>query len=849
MLFISQPAFAFRYWFLTFAAFSSLSLAAGEITTDNFYFDSTLLRDSGLSQHDLENLNQRDYIKPGRYPLDIFVNGTFITRDDITFNAAEKGSTACLNADLLSRLGLKALPENPQEKCYLPGGSLLKNTTIRYNISRLRADFTIPQEMLKANPRGSIDPQNLDSGESMLFINYLLNQYHVSARQGQESNIESTYVNLNGGVNIGRWRYRQASTLNYDKQSGRQWDTSRLYVQRGIMALKSELLLGEGYTDGRFFSGMGFRGIQLTSDTRMLPESQRGFAPTVRGIAKTNARVSVLQGTTVLYETTVAPGPFSINDLYPTNYSGDLTVVVTEADGSKNTFSIPFSALPESVRPGLFTYSATVGQTRDTDNKDTFAEVVWQQGVTNSLTANAGAEIASGYQGLMLGSVYNSPVGAFGVDGIWSRARLTDANYDTGWMFRLNYSKYFSSSGTSIALAGYRYSTRGFISLSDTLGVREAARQNYAWQSTTFRQRTRLEASASQTLGNLGLINISASSQDYRDSKGRDNQLQMSWNKAFSNGVSLSLSVARTRTIQKESRYDLSTETDYALLTDRQTLMSLSLSVPLGTHRNSPTLQFNANHTNNGPDNGGYQASLTGSYGETDPISYSLNTATNEQGRNAVWGATLQKNLPWGGASASFSSSQNYWQASGAFQGSVVGHRSGITFGPWVGDTFALIEAPGASGAKIQGGMGSRVNMFGYAVMPTLMPYQYNAVALDPEGINSKTELQVSQQRVAPWAGASVRLKFSTIRGQALLITVSNIGVYGIPIGTGVYDKLDNYIGMVGQGNQIYLRAEGEKGELKLAWGAGKSERCRLKYHITPSEDPIQLLSLPCLAG
>ncbi len=83
----------------------------------------------------------------------------------------------------------------------------------------------------------------------------------------------------------------------------------------------------------------------------MLPDSLRGYAPVVRGIANSNARVTVFQGKSQLYETTVAPGPFAIDDLFATNFSGDLTVVVTEADGSVSTFTVPFSAVPQSMRP------------------------------------------------------------------------------------------------------------------------------------------------------------------------------------------------------------------------------------------------------------------------------------------------------------------------------------------------------------------------------------------------------------------------------------------------------------------------------------------------------------------
>ncbi|WP_285152274.1 fimbria/pilus outer membrane usher protein, partial [Serratia ureilytica] len=112
------------------------------------------------------------------------------------------------------------------------------------------------------------------------------------------------------------------------------------------------------------------------------------YAPVVRGVAKSNARVTVLQGKSTLYETTVAPGPFAINDLYATNYAGDLTVVVTEADGSVSTFTVPFAAVPESIRPGQSRYSAIVGRSRYVGDNDLFSELTWQHGLTNALTFN-----------------------------------------------------------------------------------------------------------------------------------------------------------------------------------------------------------------------------------------------------------------------------------------------------------------------------------------------------------------------------------------------------------------------------------------------------------------------------
>ncbi|MCP5832333.1 fimbria/pilus outer membrane usher protein, partial [Klebsiella pneumoniae] len=91
----------------------------------------------------------------------------------------------------------------------------------------------------------------------------------------------------------------------------------------------------------------------------------RGYAPAIRGVAGSTSKVTVSQNGRQIYQTTVAPGPFDINDLYPTSYSGDLDVEVTGADGSVSRFSVPFSAVPESMRPGISRYGLAVGRTVD----------------------------------------------------------------------------------------------------------------------------------------------------------------------------------------------------------------------------------------------------------------------------------------------------------------------------------------------------------------------------------------------------------------------------------------------------------------------------------------------------
>jgi outer membrane usher protein len=57
----------------------------------------------------------------------------------------------------------------------------------------------------------------------------------------------------------------------------------------------------------------------------------RSYAPEIRGVAQSNALVTVRQGSNIIYQTTVPPGPFTLQDVYPSGYGSDLEVSVKEA--------------------------------------------------------------------------------------------------------------------------------------------------------------------------------------------------------------------------------------------------------------------------------------------------------------------------------------------------------------------------------------------------------------------------------------------------------------------------------------------------------------------------------------
>ncbi|MFO6427778.1 fimbria/pilus outer membrane usher protein [Escherichia coli] len=126
-----------------------------------------------------------------------------------------------------------------------------------------------------------------------------------------------------------------------------------------MIPLRSRLTLGDGYTQAIFSMVLTFAGAQLASDDNMLPDSQRGFAPVIHGIARGTAQVTIKQNGYDIYNSTVPPGPFTINDIYAAGNHGDWQVTIKEADGSTQIFTVPYSSVPLLQREGHTRYSIT----------------------------------------------------------------------------------------------------------------------------------------------------------------------------------------------------------------------------------------------------------------------------------------------------------------------------------------------------------------------------------------------------------------------------------------------------------------------------------------------------------
>lgn len=772
-------------------------------------------------QVDVSRFSQGNVVLPGSYRVDVYLNGQWIGRETLSFVAVEGRNSAqmCLEREALVRFGIDLdAPLNQPAEVGQPAAapfaacedvaSYLPGSHSQFDPGENRLTLQVPQVYLARQARGYVDPKHWDSGVDAAFVRYNANTF---AAQANGRSINSHYLGVNSGLNLGEWHWRHNGSFSRTA-IGSGYQSSSTYVQRELSPLRSQLVVGEIFTPGELFDSVRLRGASLFSDDRMLPDSQTGFAPVVRGIAETNARVTVRQRGVLLDEVSVAPGPFVLNDLFPTGYGGDLTVTVTEADGRQREFIVPFAANANLLRAGYSRYALSVGQLDEIGlrHPPTLMQATYQHGLSNLLTGYTGAVVGEDYQSQLVGAAFNTPLGALSLDLTNSSAKLPDHEAREGRSVQLRYSKNFTDTGTHFALGAYRYSTEGFLSVADAARVRGLAIDGLNLDNVS-RLRDRMDISLNQSLGN-GSVYLTGSSQNYWNRK--------SGNLTFTTGYTSSW---------KGLHYTVSAQRTKDLLSDRvDKQVELSLSFPLGSGARSPTLTSAAYRGNQ---SSGERVNLGGSLGERSEFTYGVG-GTRTQGSGNATSADMKYQASHGVLSAGYGQSNSHRAASFGMTGGVVVHAGGVTFAPELGDTLGIVQASDAQGARINGNHGAQVGGNGYAIVPHLTPYRQNVVELDPKDLSVDVELKTAAQNVAPRAGSVVKLHFDTVSGQAILITALREDGGALPFGSDVFDEDGASVGIVGQGGKAFVRVARTQGRLTVKWGADASASCRLQYGL-----------------
>lgn len=785
-------------------------------------FDSSFLI-GDAQQVDISNFKYGNPVLPGEYNVDIYVNNTWFGKRRMLFKASDNKTNAqtCFSEKDLLEFGVKkqvlaeqtALSNNG---CYKIE-QWIEHAFYEFDNSRLRVDLSIPQIALQQNAQGYIDPSVWDRGINAGFLSYSGSAYKIFNQNSIDRESTSAFMSLNAGLNLAGWQLRHSGQWQWqdtphENQAKSHYEANSTYLQRAFPEYRSMLTLGDSFTNGEVFDSFGYRGLDFSSDDRMLPNSMLGYAPRIRGNAKTNAKVEIRQQGQLLYQTTVAAGNFEINDLYPTGFGGELEVAILEANGEIQRFAVPYSSVVQMLRPGMNRYSVTLGQFRERNisTKPWFAQAKYQQGVNNYLTAYTGVQAATNYAAFLLGAAVATPVGSVAFDITHSNADFNQQGSKSGQSFKLSYSKLISPTNTNLTLAAYRYSTEDFYRLRDAMLIRDLEQQGVDTHAFG-KQRSEFQITLNQGLpkgwGNFYLV---GSWLDYWNRSERNQQYQVGYNNNYHN-LTYGLS-ANKRQVQYGSNQS-SSDTEYMLtLSFPLELKKQSLNVNTSTTQHSQNVGISSVVND--------RFSYGASFAHQDFYNPSLNVNARYRSNFATLGA-------------GYSIADDYQQAMFNITGNVVAHAGGVLFGAEQGQTMALVYAPDAAGAKVNNVSGLTINKSGYAVIPYVTPYRLNDVTLDPQNMSTQVELEESSRRIAPFAGAIAKVDFNTKKGYAIYIKTQTADGSALPFAARVSNNKNETVGVVAQGSLIYLRTPLATDQLTVHWGENDSKQCQVDYDIS----------------
>lgn len=782
-------------------------------------FNTDIMDAADKENIDLSRFSEAGYIPPGNYFLNFRVNNTRFYDVEVPFYARQTSMVgedvkplieACISEDLIPLIGLKA--ESAKDLGRWHDGqcvdfSSMKGVLVNGDLSESALNLSIPQTWLEYSDATWLPPSRWENGIPGVLLDYNFNTAINRPALGAENRNAS--VSGTSGINTGPWRLRGEYQGNYYSTSGgknrHNINLSRVYAYRAITSLRATMTMGEAYLSSDLFDSWRFAGASLVSDDRQLPPRLRGYAPEVRGIARTNAKVIVSQQGRVLYETTVASGPFSIQDL-SSAVNGQLDVRVEEQDGSVQIFVVNTATIPYLTRPGQVRYKLAAGQPQNyqhTTQGPVFTTGEFSWGVSNAWSLYGGGVAAGDYNSGALGIGRDLfSIGAVSADVTQSVARFPSEGSRQGKSWRVSYSKRFDEFNSQVTFAGYRFSERDFMSMSEYLNSRyqgsRMSRDKEMYTLTANKNFTDWRASAY----------LSWSHQTYWDRTPTD-RYSLSVSKYFDmdDWRNLSANVSASRSEYNRRRDDS---------------VFLSFSMPLGRG----SINYNGNI------NGGRYSQTTGLHqtrenGDNWRLSAGTQNDSGQAGTRSQASGYYAHNGSLADISANASWVENSYSSVGlSGSGGLTATLKGVALHPssGAGATRMLVSTDGVSGVPV-GRNGSRdikTNAFGIAVVPGVAGFYRTSTEINVNNLPDNVEASGSPVAEAALTDGAIGYRhFDMLQGEKMLAILRMANGKYPPFGARVLNSRGHELGMVADSGQAWLAGINPGEHLKVQWSGG----------------------------
>ncbi|OQS31666.1 fimbria/pilus outer membrane usher protein [Chromobacterium haemolyticum] len=720
-----------------------------------------------------------DHPAAGLYYLDVSLNERKTGRYTLKVSMEDENGL-CLSMDWLKKAKIFIDEKyfrgayDSNRLCYVL--SKANDTRVELDIATQSLSLTLPQISLVDIP---VDTE-WDYGVTALKLNYNGN-FNVD-QLGINSFAAGTL-----SANLGQWTINGNATAS----SGSR-EVSVVSASKPLKSIGGDLVIGKVQAGSSLLGNASIYGAMLSSNNSMRP-NEIGYSPVFSGVAKSYARVTLMQAGSTIYSEPIPPGPFAIRNAKLLN-SGDVTMIISEENGEKSHELFPLTVMTGLLTPGKSSYSLSFGKQDKVENSQQALGSVFSASYGYGLsdyTVKGDALLNSYYQGFAVSMASNlGKWGGVSVSGAYARALYEKQKNRQGSIGQLNYSNSFQS-GTNLRIGWSRKLSQDYIDFSNLISSYSSNKQ----ESKNLVRRNQLNININHNLNRKMGFGFSGWRRDYWQS----NRVESGYSGTLTTqikGISLSLGASVNRSSRGSSR---------------QLSVLLSTSIPLMLfERKVSTFGSIRTALDGGASvSGGLSAPLD----ERTSISSSSSLTTDRNIQSSLSGS-------YSGDKANLAMNINQSPRSTTGSVSITGSvlalptKSAVILSREATDTVAVINVKNTGGVKVIGGS-AESDENGNLVVP-LNSYQNNLIAVDSSTLPNSVELNETSQSVIPSHKSVTWIDFDTKLIQRYIFQIRKADGSFVPSGTWAYSKDGGLIGFIAQNGVLMINAEERLDELRV---------------------------------
>jgi outer membrane usher protein len=592
-------------------------------------------------------------------------------------------------------------------------------------------------------------------------------RYDLSATDGDLRDFRHS---LGGGGTFGfeyftpgaRFTASGFGTADYYGARGARLDTALIFDHPATL---SHLTLGDAISIVPSFArAIRFGGIEYASDFSLRPDLDTRPLPNFFGQSAVPATVDVFSGAARVYQQSVAPGPFEIQNLPVLSGEGTATIVTRDVLGRETTQTLSLYTGDELLAPGLESYAVDLGFLRTRYGLDNLgydaplASFSYRRGFSDSITLQSHAEAAPDLALISGGG--DVAVGGFGILG--GDVAISGGKRGGGLLLSLNGNA--RAGPVSLFASGQSASLyyRDLASL-DAGGI-APARQRFQMGVTTG-------------LASYGTVGLSWIGSKYQG-KAANDFLAASWTLSLPSGAFVTATA-----LEDLDRHTLSAQISIGIPIGGRDLTSASVSSDNGRLSGLGIYDRPAD-----PDGGfGYRflgGCQEGARGEADATYIGRNFGAD--GGLSVLGQTTT--------------------IRGDINGALIAMGGGVFATHDPGNAFALVET-GDPHVRVyrENRVQAVTDDQGRALLVGLTPYAPNHVSIEPRDFSFDTVVENTDMLVIPRARSGATVSFRPRSHNPLMVQVMRGAGDPVPLGsTLTRDGQDESL-VVGHYGQVFI--------------------------------------------